>query len=187
MAKAITDVFAPGLLVVVVLLAVGWHSTRSLTGVAWGFLAAFFCGILPYAFIIAGVRLGRLTDLHLRVRRQRFVPLAVTMTSVVAGITALTVLDAPREILALVAAMLAGLAVTLTVTKWWKVSVHTAVAGGVVAVLALSYGPALAWCSPAVVLIGWSRVRLRDHTVAQTVVGALIGSSIAAGVFALLR
>jgi membrane-associated phospholipid phosphatase len=34
----------------------------------------------------------------------------------------------------------------------------------------------------AVALVGWSRVRLRDHTVPQVLVGVLLGT-LAAGVF----
>ncbi|MFE7295127.1 hypothetical protein [Streptomyces sp. NPDC057579] len=187
LAKLITDVFAPGILVVVILLAVGWHSTGTLVGAGWGLLAAFFCGVVPYAFIIAGVRLGHWTDRHLKIRRQRFVPLTVTMASVVVGILCLALLGGPREVFALVIAMLAGLTVTLGVTKWWKISVHTAVSGGVAAILLLTYGLATAWGFPLVALIGWSRVRLRDHTPAQTVVGAVVGSLIAASVFTLVR
>ncbi|WP_265565159.1 hypothetical protein [Streptomyces hygroscopicus] len=187
LAKLITEVLAPGILVVVILLVVGWHSTRTLSGLGWGLLASLFCGIIPYGFIIAGVRLGRWTDRHIKIRQQRFVPLTVTMGSVVAGMLALVVLGAPREIFALVVAMLAGLAVTLTVTKWWKVSVHTAVAGGVSAILILTYGIAMVWAFPVVALTGWSRVKLRDHTPAQTVVGTILGTVTAATVFTLVR
>ncbi|MEU2864069.1 hypothetical protein ACIQWL_48725 [Streptomyces mirabilis] len=46
-ARVITEAFAPGILVVVILLAVGWYSTRSLTGTGWGLLASLLCGIIP--------------------------------------------------------------------------------------------------------------------------------------------
>ncbi|UGY92436.1 phosphatase PAP2 family protein [Streptomyces gobiensis] len=183
LAKLVTDVFAPGILVIAVLLAVGWHSTHSLRGVGWGLLAGLFCGVVPYAFIAVGVRRGRWTDRHLRVRRQRFVPFLVTMGSVASGNIALAVLGGPREVVALVTAMLTGLVVTLAVTSWWKISVHTAVAGGAVAILVLTYGTSLVMGAPLVALIGWSRVRLRVHSPAQTVVGALVGAAVAASVF----
>jgi hypothetical protein len=69
--------------------------------------------------------------------------------------------DAPRQ---LVVAMLAGLAATLVVTLWWKLSVHSAAAGGTVAILALTFDPTLTLAVPAVALVTWSRVRLGDHT-----------------------
>jgi hypothetical protein len=51
--------------------------------------------------------------------------------------------------------MLAGLVVSLLVTVGWKLSLHTGVAAGSVAVLVLVFGPRLLALSPIVVLIGW--------------------------------
>lgn len=78
-ARVITEAFAPGILVVVILLAVGWYSTRSLTGTGWGLLAALFCGIIPYGFIIWGARRGHWTDRHIKQHQQRTIPLVATM------------------------------------------------------------------------------------------------------------
>jgi membrane-associated phospholipid phosphatase len=83
--------------------------------------------------------------------------------------------------------MLTGLAATLLVTLWWKLSVHTAAASGTVAILALTFGSALALTVPAVALVAWSRVRLGDHTPAQTLAGAALGGLVAPTVFVLLR
>ncbi|WP_306367880.1 phosphatase PAP2 family protein [Nocardiopsis sp. CC223A] len=186
-ARVVTEVFAPGVLVIAVLLAVGWYSTHSLAGLGWGLLSALFCGIVPYAIIILGVRLRWWTDRHVRERRQRFVPLLMVIACVTLGTATLVLLDAPRELFALVVAMLTALIVTLAITAMWKISVHTAVAGGVSVVLLLTYGALTAVTVPLIAVIGWSRVRLRDHTPAQTVVGAVFGAAVAATVFSLLR
>ncbi|WP_231493874.1 phosphatase PAP2 family protein [Nocardiopsis sp. CNT312] len=178
---------APGVLVVVVLLAIGWYSDQTPAGILWGLLAALFCGIVPYAILILGARIGWWTDRHVRERRQRFVPLLIVIGCVTLGIATLVLLDAPRELFALVVAMLTALAITLAITVKWKVSVHTAVAGGVSTVLVLTYGAVMAATVPLIALVGWSRVRLGDHTPAQTVVGAVFGAAVAATVFSLLR
>jgi membrane-associated phospholipid phosphatase len=150
-------------------------------------LAALFCGGIPFSVIMLGVKRGHWTDKHVRVREQRAVPLLATMASVLIGISLLVVLQAPREVFALVVAMLVGLITTMMVTVWWKVSVHTAVAGGVVVILLLAYGAGMAPLVLGIAAIGWSRVALRDHTPAQTVVGALLGGLAAAVVFSAMR
>ncbi|MET9812332.1 phosphatase PAP2 family protein [Streptomyces sp. NPDC006355] len=186
-ARLITDTLAPANLVIAILLIIGWHSTSSVTGLGWGLLAAVFCGGIPFAVIMLGVKRGHWTDKHVRVREQRAVPLVATMASVLIGISLLVVLQAPREVFALVVAMLVGLITTMMVTVWWKVSVHTAVAGGVVVILLLAYGAHMAPLVLGVVAVGWSRVVLHDHTPAQTVVGALLGGLAATVVFSALR
>jgi hypothetical protein len=109
------------------------------------------------------------------------------MASVVAGLTVLVVLGAPRQLVGLVVAMLAGLAATLLVSLWWKLSVHTAVASGTAAILVLAFGPWFAVAFAPVGLVAWSRVRLGDHTPAQTLAGAALGGLVATTVFAALR
>lgn len=186
-ATLVTDVLAPAYLVITLLIAVGGSTGSSVaTGIGWGFLAALFCGVIPFGFILIGVRRGRLTDQHVGRREQRIVPLGFAVASVIVGLIALWVLDAPRDLIALVVAMLAGLIVTISVTVKWKVSVHTAVAAGTVVILCLVFGWICLLAAPIVVAIAWSRVTLRDHTLAQVTVGAILGGAVAATVFSLL-
>ena len=119
-------------------------------------------------------------------REQRRVPLLFAVACVVTGLALLALLGAPRQLLALVIAMFVGLIVTLTITLAWKVSVHAAAAGAAV-ILTLVLGPVLVISWPLVGAVGWSRVRLRDHTLAQVVAGAVMGACIAATVFSALR
>ncbi|MEV1286106.1 phosphatase PAP2 family protein [Micromonospora sp. NPDC049679] len=49
------------------------------------------------------------------------------------------------------------------------------------------FGPWLYLAWLVVGLIAWSRVRLREHSVAQTVVGAVLGAAAAGVVFPLVR
>jgi hypothetical protein len=188
-ARIITEVCAPGILVVVILMAVGWYAAPGLAGLGWGILAALFCGIVPYVILIFGVRFGWWTDRHVGDRKQRLIPLLIIIGCVIGGSATLAALDAPRPLLALVAAMLATLFITLAITviARWKISVHTAVAGGVAILLMLTYGPYMAVTVPVVALVGWSRVHLRDHTTAQTIAGAALGAAVAGCVFQLLN
>jgi membrane-associated phospholipid phosphatase len=106
---------------------------------------------------------------------------------VLAGITLLVVAGAPGELVALVVAVFAGGVVSTAVNHFWKMSVHAGVAAGSMLVLALAFGPLLLLTAVLVAAVGWSRVRLRDHTAAQVVVGSIIGGGIAGLVFGLLR
>ncbi|MFJ8442814.1 hypothetical protein [Kitasatospora griseola] len=185
-ARVITDILAPTNLVIALLLVVGGHSTHSWAGLGWGLLAALFCGVIPISIVLLGVKRSKLTDKHIRVRRQRIVPMALSLISVVTGVTLLYVLNAPSDVSALVVAMLVGLVSSLLVTVGWQISIHNSVAGGVAMILLLVFGP---WALPAVlsaVAIGWSRIILKAHTVAQILAGTALGGT-AALTFALLR
>lgn len=188
LARAITEVTAPAPTALALLLVVAWHgSTSKWAAVVWGAVAVVFASLLPLAYILRGVRTGRWSDRHVSERHQRHVPLAVGMVSVAVGLGLLLAGGAPRELLALVAAMFAGLGTALLVTLRWKMSIHTAVVSGSVVILALVFGPALLLLLPVVALVAWSRVELDDHTPLQTLAGAVQGAAVAYVVFTLLR
>jgi membrane-associated phospholipid phosphatase len=185
-ARAITDVCAPGIIAATLLLVVAIRSD-GLPGIGWGLLGALFSTIAPLTYIAAGVRSGRFTDIHVGVREHRDAVVGVCIASVVVGMGLLALLGAPRDVVAVFAAMLATLVAAGAITHWWKISVHTAVAGGTVTILTVILGPVLLTCWLLVALIGWSRVQLRDHTPAQAVTGAIIGGVVAPLAFVLVR
>ncbi|WP_250030917.1 phosphoesterase PA-phosphatase [Paractinoplanes maris] len=181
-ARVVTEVLAPGVLVALLLMAVGFHA-----GSWWGVGAAIFTAGIPMAYVVRGVRRGRLTSHHIPEREHRRGPLLFGLASVVVGTVALVLLGAPRELLALLAAGITGLVVFALVTAYWKMSIHAGVAAGTVAVLIAVYGPVALLGVPLVPLVGWSRLVLKAHTLGQVVAGTLVGAVIAGTVFPLLR
>lgn len=185
-ARRVTDGLEPRVWIVAVAVLTGWHAAGP-TGVGWGAFAAFFCGVVPMLWIRWGQRHGYWGDRHVRRRQDRLIVLPGAIASVALCGGGLVLLGAPREVTALVVAMLATLLAILAVTTRWKISVHTAVSGGAVALLALAYGPWPLAGGVLVALVGWSRVRLRHHTLAQALAGAALGAVVAGPVFVTLR
>lgn len=187
-ARTLTEVLAPAILVVALLFAVALHASPTLAqGLLYGSVTAFFAGGLPYAVLLLGIRRGHLGDRHIRERSQRPVIMVIGLVSVTVGLLLTWWLGAPRALFALVAAMVAGVVVSLAITVFWKISIHTATAAGTVAVLILEFGPALWIGLVLVTALAWARVVLRDHTPAQVSAGALVGFAVAASVTVLLR
>ena len=189
LARGVTEVFAPAILAAIMPMIIALHGTGPAVGAAlgWALVGALFCSVIPNSLIWWGVRRGRLTDHHIRVREQRRTPLAYGLVSVLIGSALMIGFRAPRPVIAMVVVMFAlGLAVTL-VNLIWKLSIHAAVAAGSAAVLVIVFGPSLLTALPLVALVGWSRVRLRDHTVGQVFAGAAAGLLVAVPTFLLLR
>ena len=170
---------------IVTVIAIGWHADGR-AGIGWGLLAALFTAVLPTLFICYGVRSGRWNDRNVGARRPRLLVLAFITTSVAAGLILLVALGAPRLLTGYLAFMLASVAVLVAITAVWKISIHCAVASGSVALLALSFGPLVLAGYALVALLGWSRVAVQDHSVAQVVAGSVLGAAAAAAAYALL-
>jgi membrane-associated phospholipid phosphatase len=186
LARLVTEAMSPVVLIVFVTLIVAVRSAGIVRGLALGLVAIFFAGGLPYGLVLIGVRRGQLTDHHVSRREQRPRMMAIALASVAVGLLVLRWLDAPRDLFALMAAMVAGLVVALAITSYWKISIHAAAAGGTVASLAMLVSPWWLLLVPLVVLTGWARVVIRDHTPAQVSVGAIVGAVVAAGVLLLV-
>jgi len=188
-ARVVTEALSPAVIVVVLSLAVAWFGTgHDLAATAgWGLLAAVFYCVIPMVILVRGSRSGRWGGHWVRERERRFVPFLLILASALVGLAIMLVGDAPRAVIALSWSMIVTLVACLVITKWWKVSVHAAVAGGAVATIALLYGPWYLLLAAAVALVCWSRVVVEAHTVAQVVVGALVGPIVGGAVFLALR
>jgi membrane-associated phospholipid phosphatase len=186
LARLFSEVFAPWVLIIALFLGVGWHAAGP-PGLAWGLLGATFASLGPMSAILTGIIVGRFTDHHLTVREHRLPILILSVALVITGIVALAILGAPRDVVAVEAAMLGGLVITSPITALWKVSFHTGVAAAAVVILAIVYGYLLALTAPIIAIIGWSRVQLRHHTVMQVIAGAPVGAIAASAAFLVAR
>lgn len=176
LATFITDKLAPAYVGAALILLVAVQSTTSL---AWGLLggtvgAACTC-LIPEAFIRAGARRKR-WDRHVQVRQQRVVPLSMAIVSGLVGIALLARLGAAEVLLTVVGSGVAGVVVSLLVNLFWKASIHAGAMWGATTYAYLLAGPVAGLLMTSLcVLAMWSRVRLRHHTMAQVLVGAVLG------------
>ncbi|MFI5494867.1 phosphoesterase PA-phosphatase [Actinoplanes sp. NPDC051859] len=180
LAKLITDVLSPAVLVALLTLTVAWNAAAGLAqALTVGLIAAAAGSFIPIAYILRGVRKGRWTDKHVRVRAQRKLPILACLISTVLGTVVLYLVDAPRQLIALIIAMVASLAVAapVTVLLRWKISVHALVAAGTTAALTVIFGPFGLVTAPVAVAVCWSRVVLRDHTLLQVIGGTIVGTA----------
>lgn len=188
LARVLTEVLAPAHLVAALVLAVAWrYATSPAQALVSGLLAALFASIVPITYVLRGVRQQRWSDRHVRKREERSRPILFGIASVTVGVVVLGLVGAPRELRALVIAMVVGLVTALLVTLFWKISVHVAVAAGTVTILVLVFGTPMLALTPLIAAVAWARVALGDHTVAQTIAGAVQGAVVAATIYPLLR
>jgi len=179
-ARPVSEVFAPVVVIPMCTFIVSIHGASSWpSGLALGAVAVFFAVALPYGVLLAWVRSGRVDDREVRVRAQRPAILAITLASVATGLGLLWWLDAPRDLFALMAAMVAGMACTLAISTFWKISMHTSCLAGAITSLAILVTPWAAGLATTLPPIAWSRMLLKHHTKSQVVAGAALGILVA--------
>lgn len=187
LARMITEVLAPWVIVLLLPVGVAWQATHAIAPmILWGLLVSVTSSVLPMGVIVWGARTGRWEGHHVRNRAGRLVPFLALIGFSIIGLALLIALRAPWLLIALDIAMLTTLFVTGAITAKWKISMHSAVAAGAVVILVCTYG-AIFWAlTVGVAAIAWSRVHIKDHTAAQAVVGGVIGAAVGGGLYAAL-
>ena len=71
-----------------------------------------------------------------------------------------------------------GMVIFMCINFWWKISLHTALATGLALVTGILYGWIAGVAIVPLVLVGWARVELKEHSIAQVVAGALLAAII---------
>lgn len=183
----LTETFQPPVVVSVQLLISPLTEDGFPGTMAYGALAALFVCVLPLILLLVLVRLGKVTDHHVSDRKQRAPVLLMALVSILAGLLVLEAVGAPRSVVAMVLAVVGGVVVLAAVSPFWKMSGHAAAISCSAVIAVLMLGPAWAPLLLLVPAVGWSRVVLRAHTLAQVVGGSLFGGVVMAGIWWMLQ
>jgi membrane-associated phospholipid phosphatase len=146
---------------------------------AWPWIVAYVTigVLLPLGYLVWLVRQGRVTDLDIQLREQRAGPMLATAGCAALAWGLLWVGSAPLSLVVLAGGLCLEALLLLAITLRWKISVHCAAAAAAAVVIGSGLGTP--WTLICVALVAWSRVRLRRHTVAQTIAGSALGLGVA--------
>jgi len=148
-------------------------------------IAVLFLSIGPMLYILVGVSLGKFSDIDVSIRSQRLGPFLFGITSSLIGFFILQFNNAPKNLeTVLLTASTIGF-ILMIITFWWKISMHASSLSGTITFLAVLYGSIVLPAFLLVILIGWSRVVLKRHTVAQVTAGTLLTGALTLGMLML--
>ena len=156
-----------------IILVALYHTTNMLSSLIYAAITLFFLSIGPMIYILIGVRKGKYTDVDLSLRAQRAGPFLFGIASTTIGLLILILMHGPKNLQTLLLITTISGVIMMITTLWWKISIHASSLSGAVTILACLYGSVVLPTYLLVVLVSWSRVALRRHTIAQVVVGSL--------------
>lgn len=147
----------------------------------WSGVYVLMAMVAPMMFLIWQVRHGRVTDLDVQLREQRKGSLLVTIAGFGVSWLVMHIGHAPPLLKAMAGAGFVQWLIVFAITLRWKISAHTSSAAGVTMLILHVFGLAAAPLVISIPLIAWSRVKLRRHTLGQTIAGALLGCVVIIG------
>ncbi len=154
--------------------------------VHWGWAVLLGPGI-PSLYAAVAFSLGHTPSIFISDGRQRTVPLVLAALSCSFGTLYLHGQGAPTYVIILMGAYASSAFLASLITWRWTISLH--VAGAVVPwLVGLVCVGVLYWALlPVPVIVGWARIRRREHTTGQILAGSLVGAGSTAVGWSLLR
>jgi hypothetical protein len=175
-ARHVSNILAPATISLPFILLVAFYQAQNkLSALIYACITLFFLSLGPLLYIIIGVRLGKLSDIDVCRRTQRFGPFIFGIVSVMIGWLFLILTNGPRNLQTVMIITIFSGIMMMVITLWWKISMHASSFGGVATMLTVLYGAVMLPLFVLLVLVSWSRVVLRRHTVPQVIAGALAG------------
>jgi len=174
LARIISDVISPPVVTIFGALFFAM-AIDTPSGWIWTGSFVFVVMCIPTLYIVWLVKRGMVTDFHLRVREQRLKPNLMIAGCSIAGWLLLLAGSAPYPLVALAGIGVIQTTTLLVITTKWKISGHsTGIASFAILVWSL-YGAVAFPVLLTIPLVAWARLRLKRHTLLQTIAGALMG------------
>lgn len=174
-ARQVSNVLSPITVSIPFTILVALYHARSIvSALAFAGATLLFMSVGPMLYILAGVRTGKFTDPEVSMRSQRSGPYAFSIISTAIGLVILSFLHEPKDLQTVMLTVIASGVLMMTITLWWKISLHASTAAGAVTMLTVLYGNMMLPAYLLVVLVCWSRVVLHRHTTTQVIAGALV-------------
>lgn len=142
-----------------------------------------FSFVIPAILIFMLYRMGIISDLSLKVRRERIYPYMITLLSYSVMIWFYYRMHMPTWFFMIMASSVAIMVVAILITLKWKISAHMFGIGGLIGgAMSVSYfvehsNPYFMFMGLFIIagLVGTSRLILKRHTLAQVIAGFLLG------------
>jgi membrane-associated phospholipid phosphatase len=176
-ARFVSDLLSPPVVLTLTACLVAGHEAESSAQAALlAGLFILFSVLLPVMILAWWVYRGKVTDMHMPERRERYWPLAVSITGSLLAWLAVRLVDGTPGIYLLTSFMVVENLVALVITFYWQISVHSGIITAAVTILALVYGLSIGLAvSPLILLVAAARLKLKRHTVSQVVAGCAVG------------
>jgi len=170
--EAISLILQPLIITIPVFIIASYFTVSGSSFYILTFLCLIFATFLPFITTVMWIKKNNL-DLDISDKNHRKIPLLLGTTFYLIGTAVLFVLGAPTVITVLMFCYFSNTLLSLIITIFWKISIHSMGIAGPTAAMTYILGyPGLLFGIP-LIMVMWSRIYLKKHTKAQVVIGAV--------------
>ena len=172
-AKTVSVIFNP-LIISPFVFYILIFSDHNINNYLFFLIAVFFSSILPFSSILYFKKIGKISSLEAPIRKQRLELLTISSLFNSIAFILLHYFDASDIVQGLMFCYAVNTAITWLITRYWKISIHMIGLGGPFVALLLSGYNNLFLMILIIILVYFSRIKLKAHDHAQLIAGTFL-------------
>jgi hypothetical protein len=138
-------------------------------------------------FVFIGEMLGVFSNFNISRREQRPLLFSFSAFAIFCYLISLLILNGPKILFLAVSAVIFSLIILAIINKWVKASVHLITATTAFLLLEIAYGGYFFLSLILIPLLAWSRIKMKEHTQTEVIVGIVFGVVITLIVYAVSK
>ncbi|MCU0333108.1 MAG: phosphatase PAP2 family protein [Ignavibacteriaceae bacterium] len=174
-ARIISTLFVPPSFTIIVFTVFAFLLETEFLKIVVTILVAFFFGFAaPIILFVVLRKRKKIVDLDASVKEERTTPFLISVGFYLIGLIILVFFNVNIISIAFWFCYISNTLVTILINRHWKISAHAMGAAGPLAALIYTFGPKALIFTLIVFLVGWSRIQLKVHNLAQVIAGILL-------------
>ncbi len=183
LAQVLSFLFNPVLLLVFVPLLLVYKTTNNVVlALSWTGYTMIFLLVMTF-FIIYGVHKKIFTDIDVSKRTQRPLLFIVCFIIGLIYLWGLWFLNGPKILMAVIIGLMISIVLLSIINTRLKLSIHVATVSALLFTLAIIYQGYYYLTLLLIPTIAWSRLRIKRHTLPETIAGAFFGILLSLGMY----
>lgn len=175
LARVISTLFVPPSfsLITYILFAIFVEETSS-KSIALIVITTLFGFVFPILMFVIMRKKNLVSDQDALIKEQRTIPFIIATLIYLVGLFFLIYFEVSLISISFWFCFISNTIITIIINKFWKISIHSMGASGAFAALVFAFGTVALPFIFLVLLVGWSRIELKCHTLSQVVAGIVL-------------
>ncbi len=176
LARIISTLFVPPSFTIILFSILAFTIESELTKQVITIIIAILFGFIAQIILFFSFKKrNKIADLDASIKEERTAPFLISVGFYLIGLAVLIFFKMNIVSIAFWFCYISNTLIAIFINLKWKISAHTMGASGPLAAAAYVFGPIVLWFFILVILIGYSRIQLKVHSLSQVTAGVLFG------------
>lgn len=174
-ARAISTLFVPPAFTIIVFTFLTFYLENDIEKIVITLAVAYLLGFAAPIILFLYLRKRKMiVDSDASIKEERTLPFSIAIIFYLIGLVILITFKVNIITTAFWFCYISNTLITILINKYWKISAHAMGAAGPFAAISFLLGLSAIYFSIFVLLVGWSRIKLKCHTFAQVAAGTIL-------------